>query len=286
MTRVRGSLSSLWPPVLELSRTNSERGTHVDQPNSLDHGGRTVREFCADRGKRLLEALVDVRSPSGTKANRREAKEIHPNSAIGTSIANPHKIIWVRPDDVVFKTCCDHDLRPNDVKPGDWDLERVLVDDSAKYRSIRQRYVEGVSWEETELFKDYAARLRAGEVIRGADSLLKLKRQYEAKVDPLFRDFCARGFLIERDKSGRPKNLPHVHISRDGQILFGTKGNHRLSMAKLLSLKSFPCQVWTRHSEWQTIRDTIASDGADSFLKRHQELRRHPDLIDLIYPNQ
>ena len=65
------------------------------------------------------------------------------------------------------KRAGDHDLQPNDVKPGDWDLDRVPVDDSTKYRSIRQRYVEGASWEETELFKDYAARLRAGEVIRG-----------------------------------------------------------------------------------------------------------------------
>jgi hypothetical protein len=254
MTTIRAAQSSLWPlPILVgLSRTRSEDRTHAEPSNGRRHAGRAALHFCAE----------------------------------GISIANPHKIIWIDPDDIVFKTCCDHDLQPNDVKPGDWDLERVLVDDSAKYRSIRQRYVEGVSWEETELFKDYAARLRAGEVIRGADSQLKLKRQYEAKVDPLFRDFCARGFLIERDKSGRPTNLPHVHIGRDGEILFGTKGNHRLSMAKLLSLKSFPCQVRARHSEWQTIRDMIASDGADSFLKRHQELRRHPDLIDLIYPNQ
>ena len=86
MTTIRASQSSLWPlPILGLSRARSGDGTPAEPSNRRRHAGRAALQLCAE----------------------------------GISIANPHKIIWIDPDDIVFKTCCDHDLQPNDVKPGD-----------------------------------------------------------------------------------------------------------------------------------------------------------------------
>jgi hypothetical protein len=282
----------LWPlQSLGLSPSHSGHGARADQSRDQDHAGRAALEYWADRGRQLIKALVDgpgLRGRSGGSPGDQSGVNALPDGKpSGVSVAHPYKIIWIEPADIIFRSCCDDELPSNDIKSGDWDLNRAPLDETPKSRSIRKRYLEGASWEETDLFKNYAQRLGSGETVRGADSLLRLQRQYEAKVDALFRDLGARGFLIERDKAGRPTNLPYVHIGRNGELLYGKKGNHRLTMAKLLSLRWLPCQVRTRHSEWQKIRDMIATpEGAESFLRLHRDLRRHPDLIDLMYPNQ
>lgn len=130
---------------------------------------------------------------------------------------------------------------------------------------------------------------------RRVDNLPQLKRQYEKRVDAAFRDIQANGFRIARDILGRPVNLPHVHIGRGGEILYGTKGNHRLAMAKLLALRVIPCHVRARHADWQKIRETILretllseatlSDGAMP-SDIYREFMGHPDLADLYFPNQ
>jgi hypothetical protein len=177
-------------------------------------------------------------------------------------------------------------LHPKDVLPGGWDLRRVAITDSIKHRSILAHYQGGIPWEDTDLFKRYALRLSRGELVRGADSLPKLTQQYENKVEAVFNSLRERGFLISRDGFGRPVNLPHIHIGRGGEILYGTKGNHRLAMAKIVSLNLFPCQVRARHRDWQIIRDRVFTHGADELPRLGRpELVRHPDLADLLYPN-
>jgi hypothetical protein len=80
------------------------------------------------------------------------------------SVASPNKIIWIRPEDIVFKI----------ILPGEWGLKRNLVADTKKYRSISQHFLEDVPWQDTVLFEMYARRLGSGELVRGVDSLAKL----------------------------------------------------------------------------------------------------------------
>ena len=104
-------------------------------------------------------------------------------------MASPNKIIWIRPEDIVFKI----------VLPGEWGLKRNLFADTKKYRSISQHFLEDVPWQDTVLFEMYERRLGFGELVRGVDSLAKLARVYETKVDALYRDLSANGFRIARD---------------------------------------------------------------------------------------
>ena len=174
---------------------------------------------------------------------------------------------------------------------GGWDLDRALLADSIKFQSICEHFQDGVAWEDTELFGDYAARFRRGEIVRGTNSLARLKRQYDTRVEAVFRDLGATGFRIARDLLGRPTNLPHVHIGRGGEILYGTKGNHRLAMAKLLSLRVIPCHVRARHADWQkSARGGAGRRGSDQGWRAINRcpaaFMGHPDLADLYFPNQ
>ncbi len=260
--------------------------SHTSNAPSRDQDPRYSSKTLTDRSRQLIAALFELPSISGSGASR--VLKVAPAKR---SIASPRKIIWVRPQDIAFKVCDDQDLRANDILTEDWDLDRALVVDTKKYLSICQHFQEGRRWEDTILFEAYAKRLRSGELVRGLDSLPKLVRFYETKVDALFNDLSTNGFRIERGLLGQPINLPHVHIGRGGEVMYGNRGNHRLAMVKMLSIDVMPCHVRTRHAEWQKIRDAIRADailaeaGGEPF-NTYRQFVGHPDLADLFYPNR
>jgi hypothetical protein len=81
---------------------------------------------------------------------------------------------------------------------------------------------------------------------------------------------------------GRGKVVPgeiKIDITRDGEFIY-ENGKHRLSMAKILSLKEIPVQVVVRHKKWQATRDAIAT--RQSFLGCADAARLHPDIEYLL----
>lgn len=137
----------------------------------------------------------------------------------------------VNPKEIRFKISPHHDL--NGQVGGDWDLERRFpVEQSAKYRSIIERYYEGRPWEETDLFTDlYRRRFERGDSIRGESTMKGLLAQYYSQVDGLFEAMKRDGF------NSKQSRLPRLLIGRDEEIFIGNQGNHRLAMAVVLNIK-------------------------------------------------
>lgn len=146
---------------------------------------------------------------------------------------------WFDPDLIRFKITPHDDLRG--VKGGDWDLERRSeLSRAVKHRSIVQRYIEGKSWAETDLFVDIYARRIQKESVRGASTLSELIEQYETRVDGMFEDLRRNGFRADGP-------LPCLLLGRSGEVFIGNQGNHRLAMAHVLGLKRFAGDVICRH---------------------------------------
>lgn len=155
--------------------------------------------------------------------------------------------IWASPADIRFKITPVLDLRGN--MAGDWDLERRKpFEDTAKYRAIVARYVDGKDWLETELFADaYKRRMeREGRIGRYC-SLKALAESYSHRFDKLFASMKRDGFRTEA-RSGKKLALPAFLIGRDGEVFIGNQGNHRLAMAKVLGLDRIAGRIicnWT-----------------------------------------
>ena len=197
------------------------------------------------------------------------------------AIADPDKVIWIRPVDVIYKVACNGTLHRGDVLSGDWDLERRPLERSAKHSAIAQHFTQGVDWEDTDLFKSvYALRLARGEKPHGARNLADMKHAYE-RYDRLFESMRRNGFLLKIDPDGAPVKLPHVHLGRDGEIFLGRDGNHRFAMAKILAIETVPCRVHARHALWQQVRDLALLTGPEP-CRTKSRLWPHPDLADLL----
>lgn len=204
-------------------------------------------------------------------------------SAVLRGVADPDKVIWIATDDLTAKAVFPLDLYFNDVLPGDWDLHLGNLDATPKHRSVVQHFRDGVPWEATDIFvRKYRPEHMRGGSARGAGSLEELLRIYETKIEALYESIRRDGFVVARSSDGHV-DVPHVHIARDGRLLFGSDGNHRLAMARLLNVIRIPCLVRARHMEWQRIRALVARHGADKCW-RHVDpaLATHPDLADLV----
>jgi hypothetical protein len=94
------------------------------------------------------------------------------------------------------------------------------------------------------------------------------------------------GFLIARDQIGQLEGLPHLHIGRNGELILGNNGNHRIAIAKVLGIQSVPCWVRGRHLLWQQIRESVAEAMINSFtIGPDFPFTNHPDLADLLEPS-
>lgn len=149
--------------------------------------------------------------------------------------------LWLNPAAIRFKIAPVHDLS------GDWDLDRRHeFKDTAKFRSMAQRYRDGARWIDTELFADiYRRRLAKDGHIGGFRSLADLSDHYHRRWDTIAEDMRRNGFQLARN--GKPHPLPSLLIGRDGEVMIGNQGNHRLALAQVLGLDQFAGKVTCRH---------------------------------------
>lgn len=246
---------------------------------------------------RSVKSIFDPPSPGlrnpdafylcATKMQRARIKSptLHITRGIFTAIAPPEKIIWVRPDDITCKISPSTDLSLycNDIFPGDWDLHTMELGRIVKHRSIVQHFQDAVDWQDTDLFKDiYTRMFECGETVKGLENISALKLYYERHFDGLYEDIKEQGFRVVVDEDGR-MNIPHVHIARDGRILFGNNGNHRLAIAKILGVERIPCHVRARHLVWQQLRDRVTKHGPETCWEAvDPKFATHADLDDLL----
>lgn len=185
------------------------------------------------------------------------------------------------------------------VRGGDWDRSRERVEETAEFRGISAHFADGVPWEETAKWEGYVRRLERGETPKGCETLEQLRRRLE-RVDEIYERIRAEGYRSQRDlwehdpdrqralfyKWGRTidplLDEVTVTIGRDGRLFHRGRGNHRLTIARLLDLEAIPVLVRTRHDGWQAIRDEIRAAGSiDALSEDARAALDHPDLRDL-----
>ena len=201
------------------------------------------------------------------------------NRRLFRAIAHPDRIVWIPREDITCAMACDFNLYAGEILPGEWDRRTIELDRLSRYRAVLQHYRDGVSWDETDFFRESAQRIARGEEVREvgrARSDAELLSYYETHVQDLYEDMKANGFRL--------RSVPHVHVARDGRILLGNEGIQRLALAGVVGVARIPCRVRVRHLEWQRMRDRVARFGTRIIAE--QGLARHPDLTDLAGPDR
>lgn len=185
------------------------------------------------------------------------------------------------------------------VRGGDWDRTTTRVDETTDYRGIEAHFTDGIPWEETAKWERYVRRLERGETPKGCATRAELRRRLE-RVDEIYERIRTEGYRSQRDlwasepdeqrrlfyKWGRtidPRlDEVTVTVGRDGRLFHRGRGNHRLTIARILELEELPVLVRTRHAEWQAIRDELrTATMVDDLSEDARGVLEHPDLRDL-----
>ena len=181
------------------------------------------------------------------------------------------------------------------VLDGDWDTDRRPFSESVIYRSFRARFEAGVSWSETDLYAQCLDVIDDGGAPWGCTTPADLDRRCQG-IDRLYERVDAEGYRTQTEilESGADEPFDHARpnkytrtvdgeialaVGRDGELLF-YDGRNRLAVAKLLDLETVPVVILARHSQWQAVRDRVAS-GETPLVDLPERLQSHPDLVDL-----
>jgi hypothetical protein len=203
------------------------------------------------------------------------------------ALADNNKILFIRISDIVY-IWDDKEWKylfsPGTIVSRYGDLEAFsnYCRRDEKNKSIRLHFKEGVPWHQTELFDVfYRSRFQRerGLTIRGCRNMAELHDLYKAKYDTLFREVEKNG--IDYTGYGRGIAPLYVHISKHGEFIWTSDGQHRLAMCMALGLEEIPCRVYARHREWQRRRDALSDDLA---VGRPVDpvLLAHPDMQDIV----
>ncbi|MEX2541105.1 MAG: hypothetical protein WD314_04825, partial [Trueperaceae bacterium] len=167
---------------------------------------------------------------------------------------------------------------------GDWDLAGTPFAQNNIYRLLRERFVDGVPWDETEVWQRFAADIALGERrwhwSASVEELWAAARETEA----LYESIRKNGYR-PAGSNGRGGGIDEITVSigRDGELLYcNVGGHHRLSIAKILEIERVPVRVLLRHRRWQDVRDEVRASGhAAGASGCAAKLLEHPDLQDL-----
>lgn len=145
------------------------------------------------------------------------------------------------------------------------------IKDSEKYTSMKEHFIDKISWEETTTFK------RLKNLDKFSLQLLKYGSyegalEYHKKYDKLFLELKKDGF---RTPNLKEKISPmYINIGPNGEIYWTDDGNHRFFMALLLDIK-IPVIVLRRHKEWQIKKDKHLVNN------KYEQYSNHPDIIQV-----
>jgi hypothetical protein len=157
------------------------------------------------------------------------------------------------------------------VVPGEWDRYTKPHRFDRVYVGVRERFVEGREWEDTE----YGQHMLVLDDLYGHDFFTRRTERAEA----LYESMASGGYRPEPNENRKVA----VNVGRDGEVIFNNEdGHHRLALAKTLGIDRIPVTVVVRHAEWQAIREAVAeADSIDDLGDREREHLDHPDVAPL-----
>jgi hypothetical protein len=120
-----------------------------------------------------------------------------------------------------------------------------------KIRACLRHWQEGLSWEETGAISALMFKITAtGSTQSGCRTREDVVRRYR-RLDEIFESVRAErrltGHIRRQACFRRDLDGVQIHLGRDGELLFGATGTHRLAMALVLGFERIPASLGFVH---------------------------------------
>lgn len=205
---------------------------------------------------------------------------------------NWDKILYVDPSKIKKISRINFDIKSHPyVLDGDWDRNYFNFDDSIIFKSINDLIVNNVKWKDTELYFHMIKNINNGipQWYCKTESDLIKREQEIIELYSIIKDEGIKP-QIDLDSNRLDRFLTedmitddiYVAIDRNGEFIFCNNGTHRLSIAKILGLKSVPVKVYVRHKLWEDYRDYIFTMCNNFWKGKTYQPLPHPDFDELV----
>lgn len=214
------------------------------------------------------------------------------------SPADPFQTIVVNPQKInVYNTEIGKKWGLSRIVGGKWDQDqhRKQITRNWIFKGLKQRFVEGLEWEETDYYKTAERKFQGGRSIWGYENLeqfLEVRCRY---VEDLYESIRQNGYRPNKKGNHevpgadiRGKETAYIHkleplvvIGRDGTI-YWSDGYHRVTIAQIVGVQEILVQILCRHKGWQQVRDAVARAETPGELPDNiRNHLGHPDLADV-----
>ena len=278
-----------------------------------------LKKFCKLINEDGINTAMDISKQYLSKRYRQLSGELstklsvlYYKSKYGNASPDPSRLVYIHPKEVNWL------ISPRFIKPmyqrvnivgGKWDInytdDIIYYTDNGHntennsnhklipfknfvfYSSLKKHFIEGYSWEETEIFEYFLDNNISSYYTTRSAILDRLN-----ELDILYQQIKEYGYLTQQEmksdaplSSGTSTKYPElhevlIHIGRDGTLIFCT-GRHRFSIAKILGIK-IPVKVHVRHKQWQGIRNEVGNaNSLDELSETAKSQLDHPDLVDV-----
>lgn len=163
------------------------------------------------------------------------------------------------------------------------------------YTSVVAHFEDGVPWEQTPLYEYFYTQVESKDDDRRYGTPQKIEKQLR-HIDELYTDMAESGYLSQKQLAKQPYESPFEHrpslhpnhheivisIGRDG-TMFLNDGRHRFTIARILGISEIPVRVLVRHTNWQEIRERIATaEHVSELPPEYRQYTDHPDVGELL----
>jgi len=146
-----------------------------------------------------------------------------------------------------------------------WDINKKLmygeveeenIEKSSGYKAIKELFIEKIPRENSTQFKTMKRQLEKGRIRRNCSNLVEINNYFD-KLVKTFENIRDEGYKtqvqLKKDNSNfiaDKEDEINLFIDRNGNILGGYGGRHRLAIAKILNIEKVPALIIGVHYRW------------------------------------
>lgn len=185
--------------------------------------------------------------------------------------------IYINPDRIEFAVMpSNHKHEKIDpIEDGSWDLRKERFKNTDTFIALQEHFTKGIPLPDTK----YCTHLLEQIEDRETRGEFDIKCQ---EIDELYGSIRDRGYKTQKEL-GNSKLADEIQVAVGRNGIFLLEGGElRLTIAKLLGLKSIPVIITRRHYQWAKFRKEVFSHSQDQPKGAYQPLI-HPDLQKIPY---
>lgn len=199
------------------------------------------------------------------------------------------KIYWIDPAGITYSSLQEFDIYRDRgrIVGGDWDRLDKKFGELDIYIAFNERCREGRNWEDTVFYRRVLGEIESGKSLWRCRNKSDLNERCKT-LDSLFQNIKHEGYKLQSEIAYKEDNHNPiqsedeitVNVGRDGDLLFNN-GAHRLSIVKVLGIKSIPIKITIRHPQWVNFKREIMLYSKDQPSGKIYHPLTHLDLQDI-----